>query len=90
MVQRALGDGSGNDAAGDAVAGVAAGVGLHVVLLLVDDDGGAPVGDDAVGGGGVQGEVVHLEGGVADVAFTDRDVLGKIAGVVGFVGKICS
>src|SRR6266478_6290927 len=74
--------GRGNDAAGDAVAGVAAGVGLHVVQLLVDDDGGAPVGDDAVGGGGVEGEVVELEGGVADVAFPDGDVLGKIAGVV--------
>ena len=35
-----------------------------------------------IGGGGVEGEVVDLEGGVTDVAFTDGDVLGKIAGVV--------
>src|SRR5437879_4638919 len=41
----------GDDAAGDAVAGVAGGVGLHVVGLLVDHDGGAAVGEDGVGGG---------------------------------------
>ncbi len=29
------------------------------------------------GGGGVEGEVVDLEGGLADVAFADHDVLGK-------------
>jgi len=39
----------GDDATGDAVTGVAGRVGLHVVGLLVDDDGGAAVGDDAVG-----------------------------------------
>ena len=41
--------GRGDDAAGDAVAGVAGGVRLHIVGLLVDDDSGAAVGDDAVG-----------------------------------------
>ena len=80
--RQGLGGGGGDDAAGDAVAGVAGGVGLHVVGLLVDDDGGAAVGDDAVRGGGVEGEVVDLEGGLTDVAFADHDVLGKIAGVV--------
>jgi hypothetical protein len=79
---RGLGPGRGDDAAGDAVAGVAAGVGLHIVQLLVDDDGGTSIGEDVVRGRGVEGEVVDLEGGLAGVAFTDRDVLGKIAGVV--------
>ncbi len=60
-----LGGWGGDDAAGDAVAGVAGGVGLHVVGLLVDHDGGAAVGEDAVGGGGVEREVVDVEGGLA-------------------------
>src|SRR5271168_942945 len=79
---RLLGSGCGNDATGDSVAGVAAGVSLHIVRLLVDDDGGASVGEDANGRRGVEREVVHLEAGVACVAFTNHDVLGKIAGVV--------
>jgi hypothetical protein len=41
--------GGGDDTTGDAVAGVAGWVGLHIVCLFVDDDGGASVGDDAVG-----------------------------------------
>ena len=49
-----LGRWSRDDAAGNAVAGVAGGVGLHVVSLLVDDDGGAPIGDDAVRGSGIE------------------------------------
>src|SRR5271154_6830528 len=77
-----LGCRSGDDAAGDPVAGVAGGVGLHVVGLLVDHDGGATVGDDAVRGGGVEGEVGDLEGGLSDVAFADGDVLGQVAVVV--------
>ena len=77
-----LGGWRGDDAAGDAVAGVAGGVGLHVVCLLVDHDGGSAVGDDADGGGGVEGEVVDLEGGLADVSLADHDVLGEVAGVV--------
>jgi hypothetical protein len=44
-----LGSGRGNDATGDAVTGVAGGIGLHVVGLLVDDDGGTAIGNDAVG-----------------------------------------
>jgi len=79
---RFLRGGRGDDAAGDAIAGVSGGVGLHVVRLLVDDDGGASVGDDAVGRGGIEREIVNFEGGLTDVAFADRDVLGKIAGVV--------
>src|ERR1700712_5513730 len=79
---RFLGCGRGDDAAGDAVAGVAGGVGFHVVWLLVDDDGGAAVGDDAVGRSGVKGKIVNFEGGLTDVALADGDVLGKIAGVV--------
>src|SRR5271170_1604491 len=48
-----LGRWSRDDATGDPVAGVAGGVGLHVVGLLMDDDGGAAVGDDAVRRGGI-------------------------------------
>ena len=77
-----LGGGCGDDAAGDAIACVSGGVGLHVVGLFVDDDGGASVGDDAVGGGGVKGEIVNFEGGLAEVTFADSDVLRKVAGVV--------
>lgn len=33
-------------AAGDAVSGVAAGVGLHVVRFLVNDDGGTAIGEE--------------------------------------------
>ena len=44
-----LGSRRGNDATGDAVTGVAGRIGLHVVSLLVDDDGGAAIGNDAVG-----------------------------------------
>jgi len=77
-----LGRWSRDDAAGDAVAGVAGGVGLHVVGLFVDDDGGAPIGDDAVWRGGVKREVVDVEGGLAEVAFADGDVLREVARVV--------
>jgi hypothetical protein len=77
-----LGRGRGDDAAGDAISGVARGVGLHVIGLFVDDDGGASVGEDAVRRGGVEGEIVDLKGGLADVAFADLDVLRQVAGVV--------
>ena len=77
-----LGRGRGDDAAGDAISGVARGIGLHVVGLFVDDDGGASVGEDAVRRGGVEGEIVDLERGLADVAFADFDVLRQVAGVV--------
>src|SRR5260370_35707086 len=77
-----LGDRGRDDAAGDAVASVARGVGLHVVGLLVDHDGRSAVGGDAVGCRGVEREVIDLEGGGADVAFTDLDVLGQVAVVV--------
>ena len=50
--------------------------------LLVDHDGGAAVGEDGVGRGGVEGEVVDFEGGLAGVAFADGDVLGQVAVVV--------
>src|SRR5205823_13691097 len=77
-----LGGRRSDDAAGDAIAGVAGGVGLHVVGFLVDDYCRAAVGDDAVGRGGVEGEIIYLQSGLTDVAFTDGDVQGKIAGVV--------
>jgi hypothetical protein len=79
---RDLGFGGGDDAAGDTVAGVSCRIGLHVVSLLVDHDGGSAVGEDAVGRGGIEGEVVDLEGGLTDVALTDHDVLWEVAGVV--------
>src|SRR6267378_2626220 len=79
---RSLRGGRSDDAAGDAVAGVSGGVGLHVVGLLVHHDGGAAVGNDAVRGGGIEGEVIHIESGLTGVAFADHDVLGKVAGVV--------
>ena len=84
MVMKTSGFGvwGGDDAAGDPVAGVAGGVGLHVVRLFVDDDRGSSVGENAVGGGGVEGEVVHLYRCRGPVVFTDDDVLGKVAGVV--------
>jgi len=46
--------GAGDDSAGDAVASVAGGIRLHVVGLLVDHDGGTAVGEERVGGGGVE------------------------------------
>ena len=48
----------------------------------MDDDGGATVGSDAVGSGGIERDVIEGEAGLADVAFADGDVLGEIAGVV--------
>ena len=48
----------------------------------MNHDGGPAVGDDANGRGGVEGEVVDLEGGLAGVAFADHDALGEVAGVV--------
>src|SRR5271154_819511 len=77
-----LGGGGHDDAAGDAVTGVAGWVGLHIVRFFMDDDGGASVGDDAVGGGGIEGQVVDLEGGLAEVALPDCDVLGEVTGVM--------
>ena len=77
-----LGRGSGDDTAGDPVAGVSGGVGLHVVSFLVDDDGGSSVGEDAVRRSGVHREVVNVEGGLAEVAFTDSDVVRQVAGMV--------
>jgi hypothetical protein len=74
--------GGGDDAACDAVAGVAGGVCLFVVLLFVDDNGGAAVGGDAVRRGGVERDVTEVEAGLPNVALTDHDVLGEIAGVV--------
>ena len=47
-VARALGGRRGDDSTGNAVTGIAGGIGLHIVGFLVDDDGGAAVGDDAV------------------------------------------
>src|SRR4051794_9634037 len=79
---RSLRGGRGDDAAGDAIACIPGGIGLHIVRLLVDDDGGAAVRDDAVGRGRVEREIVHLQRGLTDVALTDGDVLGKIAGMV--------
>ena len=80
--RRRLRHGRGDDAACDAVAGVAGGVCLFVVLLLVDDNGGSAVGGDAVRRGGVERDVSEVEAGLPDVAFADHDVLGEIAGVV--------
>src|SRR5271170_3696113 len=82
MKARRLGSGRGDDATGDTVAGVAGGVGLHVVGLLVDDDGGASVGDDAVRRGGVKREVVDVEGGLAEMAFAYCHVLREVARVM--------
>jgi len=79
---RRLGGWRGDNAAGDAIACVAGGVGLHVVGLLVNHDGGPAVGDDADGRGGVKREVVSLESGLAGAVFADHDVLGEVAGVV--------
>ena len=81
-VRAGLGRGRGDDATGDPVAGVASGVGLHVVRLLMHHDGGASVGDDAVGRRGIEREVVDFEGDLADVAFADGDVGWEVAGVV--------
>jgi hypothetical protein len=80
--KRCLGGRGGNDATSDPVAGVARRIGLHVVGLFVDDDRRASVGDDAVGGGGVKGQVIELEAGLADMAFTDGHILGQVACVM--------
>ncbi len=82
MNAKRLGCRRGDDTAGDAVAGVAGGVGLHVVSLFVNDDGSAAVGDDAVRCGGVEGDVVDVEGGLAEVAFTDDYILREVAGMM--------
>src|SRR5271170_1835446 len=71
-----------DDAAGDTPPGVAGRVGLHVVGLLVDHDGGAPVGEDGVGGGGVKGHVL-VHQGYGDLAVgLHGQVLGHVAVVV--------
>src|ERR1700751_4970898 len=77
-----LGCGCGDDAAGDAIAGVAGGVGLKVVGLLVDDDGGSAVGEDGVRGGGIEREEVESVGGRAGAVGADNDVLRQVAVVV--------
>ncbi len=69
-------------AAGDAVAGVAGGIGLHVVGLGVDDDGGAAVAEEGVGAV-AEGYVVILESGVGFAFHVDDEVL-HVAGVVAF------
>ena len=71
-----------DDAAGDAVAGVSGGVGLHVVDLLVDHDGGATISENAVWGGWVKRDGVKFEAGLTYVTFSDGDILREIAGVV--------
>jgi hypothetical protein len=77
-----LGGRSRDDTASDPVAGVACGVGLHVVALLVNDDGGSPVGENAVSSGRVHREIVDVEGSLAEMAFADGDIGRQVARVV--------
>ena len=69
-------------AAGDAVSGVAGGIGLHVISLGVDDDGGAAVAEKRVGAV-AEGNVVVFESGVGFAFHVDDEVL-HVAGVVAF------
>src|SRR5258705_115722 len=70
------------DAQGDRVAGVAGGVGLHVVGFLVDHDGGSSVGEEGVRGTGIRQEIFDFEGARPRSTAVDGDVLGQVAGVV--------
>src|SRR5271165_1061796 len=71
-----------DDAAGDTPPRIAGGVRLHVVGLLVDHDGGAPVGEDGVGGRGVKAHVL-VHQGYGDLAVgLHGQVLGHVAIVV--------
>lgn len=69
-------------AAGDAVSGVARGVGLHVVGFGVDDDGGAAVAEDRVGTV-AESDVFVLQAQVGFATRIDGEVL-HVAGMVAF------
>lgn len=68
--------------AGDAVAGVSGGIGLHVVSFGVDDDCGAAVGEERVGAVG-EGYVFALDARVRFSFRIDGEVQ-HVAGVVAF------
>ena len=65
---------------GDAVAGVAGGIGLHVVGFGVDDNRCAAVGEQGVGAGG-EGDVVVLEFHAGAVRTVDIEVV-HVAGMM--------
>jgi hypothetical protein len=69
-------------AAGDAVAGVSGGIGLHVVSFGVDDDGGASIGEQRVRPL-AEGYVFVLDAGVRFSLRIDGKVQ-HIAGVMAF------
>jgi hypothetical protein len=69
-------------AAGDAVAGVAGGIGLHVVRFGVDDEGGAAVAEQRVGAVG-EGDVGILERNIGFTGCADGEVL-HVCGVMAF------
>jgi len=72
----------GDHAAGDAIAGVAGGIGLHIIGFGVNDDGGATVAEEGMGAVG-KGDVfvVHAEFGFA---FRIDGKVEHVAGVVAF------
>ena len=69
-------------AAGDAVAGVARGIGLHVVGFGVNDDRGAAVAEQRVGAV-AEGDVFIFQRHVCVAFHVDDDVF-HVAGVVAF------
>src|ERR1700690_2287646 len=62
-----------DDAAGDALAGIARGVGLHVIGLGVNDDGCAPVAEERVRIGG-EIHVFVQDGGLRCSVGRDHEV----------------
>jgi hypothetical protein len=69
-------------AAGDAVSGVAGGVGLHIVGFGVDHDGGAAVAEQRVGAF-AEGDVIILQHCLSVSFSVDGEVL-HVTGVVAF------
>ena len=69
-------------AAGYAVAGVAGGIGLHIIGFGVDDDGGAAVAEERVGAF-AEGYVFVLQGYIG-LAVRIGSEVAHVAGVVAF------
>src|SRR5580700_7770283 len=73
----------GDYAAGDAIAGVAGGIGLHVIGFGVDDNRRAAVAEQRVAIGTLEGNVFVHEADLGPAFGVDRKIL-HVAGVVAF------
>jgi hypothetical protein len=73
-----------DEAAGDAVAGIACRVGLHIIGLGMDDDRRPPVSEDGVRGSGVEGHILVHEGRLNRAVGTHGQILRHVAVVVAF------